>query len=65
MSVKKVVSGLATRSYVPYVARGQATAAGAAETAPVRPYEEIPGPKPLPVLGNGWRFLPGIGIIFM
>ncbi|KAJ9595930.1 hypothetical protein L9F63_012877, partial [Diploptera punctata] len=26
-----------------------------------RPYEEIPGPKPLPVLGNAWRFIPGLG----
>jgi hypothetical protein len=26
-----------------------------------RPYEEIPGPKPLPVFGNLWRFLPHIG----
>ncbi|KAJ9595929.1 hypothetical protein L9F63_012876, partial [Diploptera punctata] len=26
-----------------------------------RPYEEIPGPKPLPVFGNAFRFIPGIG----
>jgi hypothetical protein len=26
-----------------------------------RPYEEIPGPKPLPVFGNFWRFLPHVG----
>jgi hypothetical protein len=26
-----------------------------------KPYEEIPGPKPYPVVGNLWRFLPGIG----
>ncbi|KAJ8924326.1 hypothetical protein NQ315_007122 [Exocentrus adspersus] len=25
------------------------------------PYESIPGPKPLPVIGNLWRFLPYIG----
>lgn len=25
------------------------------------PYEVIPGPKPLPLIGNGWRFLPYIG----
>ncbi|XP_046395351.1 probable cytochrome P450 301a1, mitochondrial [Ischnura elegans] len=26
-----------------------------------RPYDEIPGPKPLPLLGNSWRFFPLIG----
>ncbi|XP_076665096.1 putative cytochrome P450 301a1, mitochondrial isoform X2 [Andrena cerasifolii] len=26
-----------------------------------RPYSEIPGPKPIPLLGNTWRFLPFIG----
>lgn len=27
-----------------------------------RAYSEIPGPKPIPLLGNTWRFLPFIGI---
>lgn len=26
-----------------------------------KPFEDIPGPKPLPVIGNLWRFLPYIG----
>ncbi|XP_053977773.1 probable cytochrome P450 301a1, mitochondrial isoform X1 [Hylaeus volcanicus] len=26
-----------------------------------RPYEEIPGPKPIPILGNTWRLFPLIG----
>lgn len=26
-----------------------------------KPYEDIPGPKPLPVVGNIWRFFPYIG----
>ncbi|XP_043485686.1 probable cytochrome P450 49a1 [Polistes fuscatus] len=26
-----------------------------------RPYAEIPGPKPIPILGNTWRFIPYIG----
>ena len=26
-----------------------------------KPYEAIPGPKPLPIIGNIWRFLPYIG----
>jgi cytochrome P450 len=27
----------------------------------IKSYEEIPGPKPLPLLGNSWRFFPIIG----
>ncbi|KAK2580062.1 hypothetical protein KPH14_012346 [Odynerus spinipes] len=27
----------------------------------VKPYHEIPGPKPIPILGNTWRMLPVIG----
>ncbi|XP_068083417.1 probable cytochrome P450 49a1 [Anabrus simplex] len=27
----------------------------------IRPYKEVPGPKPLPILGNTWRFFPYIG----
>jgi len=26
-----------------------------------RPYSAVPGPKPLPIVGNTWRFLPFIG----
>jgi len=26
-----------------------------------RPYSSVPGPKPLPIVGNTWRFLPLIG----
>jgi len=24
-----------------------------------RPYDEVPGPKPIPILGNKFRFFPG------
>ncbi|XP_032522980.2 probable cytochrome P450 49a1 isoform X1 [Danaus plexippus] len=27
----------------------------------VKPWEEVPGPRPLPLLGNTWRFIPYIG----
>jgi len=27
----------------------------------VKPYDEVPGPKPIPILGNTWRMLPLIG----
>ena len=32
-----------------------------AEWDNARPYKDIPGPKPLPLIGNFWRFLPYIG----
>lgn len=25
------------------------------------PYAQVPGPKPVPLLGNSWRFIPFIG----
>lgn len=31
------------------------------EEVKIRPYKDIPGPKPLPIIGNVWRFLPIIG----
>uniref|UniRef100_A0AAT9UVE0 Cytochrome P450 301B1 n=1 Tax=Maconellicoccus hirsutus TaxID=177089 RepID=A0AAT9UVE0_MACHI len=27
----------------------------------IKSYDEVPGPKPLPIIGNSWRFLPIIG----
>lgn len=27
----------------------------------IREYDEVPGPKAIPILGNSWRFLPIIG----
>lgn len=26
-----------------------------------KPYSQVPGPKPLPIVGNSWRFFPIIG----
>lgn len=31
------------------------------EFANAKPYNEVPGPKPIPILGNTWRLLPVIG----
>ncbi|XP_054265135.1 probable cytochrome P450 301a1, mitochondrial [Macrosteles quadrilineatus] len=31
------------------------------ELALARPYSEVPGPRPLPLLGNTWRLLPVVG----
>lgn len=31
------------------------------ELQKIKPYSEVPGPKPLPLLGNTWRLLPIIG----
>lgn len=31
------------------------------EFTTAKPYAEIPGPKPIPILGNTWRLLPLIG----
>jgi hypothetical protein len=28
-----------------------------------KPFEDIPGPKPLPIVGNTWRFIPFLGNI--
>ncbi|KAG8239877.1 hypothetical protein J437_LFUL019431 [Ladona fulva] len=29
-----------------------------------KPYEEIPGPRPVPIIGNLYQFIPGIAVFF-
>ncbi|KAH8319750.1 hypothetical protein KR074_004911 [Drosophila pseudoananassae] len=38
-----------------------ATTTTCTSTTAVRPYSEVPGPYPLPLIGNSWRFAPLIG----
>ncbi|KAJ9592494.1 hypothetical protein L9F63_015910 [Diploptera punctata] len=56
---------MAVRAVLRVFARRQSTAATILpeqlEWRDARPYSEVPGPKPLPVVGNTWRFLPYIG----
>lgn len=37
------------------------SSASASSAATVKSYAEVPGPRPLPLLGNSWRFLPVVG----
>ncbi|XP_011500803.1 PREDICTED: probable cytochrome P450 301a1, mitochondrial [Ceratosolen solmsi marchali] len=37
------------------------TSSASASELQAKPYEDIPGPKPLPILGNTWRLFPVIG----
>ncbi|XP_008206386.1 probable cytochrome P450 301a1, mitochondrial [Nasonia vitripennis] len=38
-----------------------ASATSATNEIQAKPYEEIPGPKPIPILGNTWRLFPVVG----
>uniref|UniRef100_A0A1B6H313 Cytochrome P450 n=2 Tax=Cuerna arida TaxID=1464854 RepID=A0A1B6H313_9HEMI len=44
-----------------YQCRFVTTAQTVCDTDLARPYSEVPGPRPLPLLGNTWRLLPVIG----
>jgi hypothetical protein len=48
-----------SRCKISVAARWASTAAASGHR--VKPYEQIPGPKPLPLVGNAWRFIPKIG----
>uniref|UniRef100_T1J6L3 SEFIR domain-containing protein n=1 Tax=Strigamia maritima TaxID=126957 RepID=T1J6L3_STRMM len=38
-----------------------ATQANVEKKTPVKPFSAIPGPRPMPIIGNVWNYLPGIG----
>ncbi|KAL6426027.1 hypothetical protein ACFW04_008960 [Cataglyphis niger] len=44
-------------SECPHVSSSQTTIT----SSHVKPYDEVPGPRPIPILGNAWRLLPLIG----
>ncbi|KAF4531646.1 hypothetical protein B566_EDAN006577 [Ephemera danica] len=48
--------------YIPIQATASTVVAALQQESPSpKPYSEVPGPKPLPIIGNTWRFLPVIG----
>ncbi|XP_059477794.1 probable cytochrome P450 49a1 [Neocloeon triangulifer] len=64
MVARYLLTNFAARGSVLLSKRGRANVAAVfpnASASAVRPYDEIPGPKPLPLIGNAWRFLPYIG----
>ncbi|CAH2087954.1 unnamed protein product [Euphydryas editha] len=54
-----------SQSYCAHGQRARSTHAVASvleSLNPVKSWEEVPGPKPLPLLGNTWRFIPYIEV---
>ncbi|XP_011568545.3 probable cytochrome P450 301a1, mitochondrial [Plutella xylostella] len=57
---------LRAASSCPFAARQRSQVAPAADLTEeiftnARPYSEVPGPRPIPILGNTWRMVPIIG----
>ncbi|EDW89662.1 probable cytochrome P450 49a1 [Drosophila yakuba] len=55
---QQAVKSVATTSATSRALPAETTSSPAAA---VRPYSEVPGPYPLPLIGNSWRFAPLIG----
>ncbi|XP_039478880.1 probable cytochrome P450 49a1 [Drosophila santomea] len=55
---QQAVTSVATTSASTRALPAETTSSPAAA---VRPYSEVPGPYPLPLIGNSWRFAPLIG----
>ncbi|XP_071452597.1 probable cytochrome P450 49a1 [Hetaerina americana] len=51
----------AGRRFRSVVAAVQEVDSETTDIASARPYSEVPGPKPIPLLGNSWRFIPYVG----
>ncbi|KAJ8940447.1 hypothetical protein NQ318_007148 [Aromia moschata] len=58
-SARRLVRGSANRGIFSEVEQGVFERDSNCKKA--LPYESVPGPKPLPVLGNTWRFIPYVG----
>ncbi|XP_043640843.1 probable cytochrome P450 49a1 [Drosophila teissieri] len=58
VSQQQAVTSVATTSATTRALPAETTSSLAAA---VRPYSEVPGPYPLPLIGNSWRFAPLIG----
>nr|XP_016929985.1 probable cytochrome P450 49a1 [Drosophila suzukii] len=56
-----VTAATATRATTTALPAESTTTSTATSSAAVRPYSEVPGPYPLPLIGNSWRFAPLIG----
>ncbi|CAH0560855.1 unnamed protein product [Brassicogethes aeneus] len=59
MSKKKLVQ--AFRRAISSTPKQKVRVLSASDKLDVLPYSEVPGPKPIPLLGNNWRFLPLVG----
>nr|WCC58038.1 cytochrome P450 [Pharsalia antennata] len=58
----KNISNIFARSRSHTVLRSQSDIQPHSESlARAKPYSEVPGPKPIPILGNTWRLLPIVG----
>jgi len=60
-SQEAVTAATTTRATTTALPAESTTTSTATSSAAVRPYSEVPGPYPLPLIGNSWRFAPLIG----
>ncbi|XP_043948137.1 probable cytochrome P450 49a1 isoform X2 [Drosophila biarmipes] len=61
LNVSQGAATAATATRAAATALPAETTSTSASAAAVRPYSEVPGPYPLPLIGNSWRFAPLIG----
>nr|QZM07456.1 cytochrome P450 monooxygenase CYP301A1 [Lasioderma serricorne] len=59
--IQKAVTTSSLENAAPQTGNRNVTTIDSWAVKEVKPYSEVPGPKPLPILGNTWRLLPIIG----